>query len=87
MSSPEAMADSPAMQVATGPYFLIDGPVIVVLTARLMQANDVKASPIELASRPRVFLSNAGKKAKKVESPTLKRNETTQTEATPVHIF
>ena len=29
--------------------------------------NDVKASPIELASRPRVFLSNAGKKAKKVD--------------------
>mmetsp|Transcript_17562 Transcript_17562/g.21854 ORF Transcript_17562/g.21854 Transcript_17562/m.21854 type:complete len:88 (-) Transcript_17562:122-385(-) len=49
-----------------------------------MQAKDVNARPMEGSSRPNDFLRRAGKKAKKVESPTLNRNDTTQTDATPV---
>jgi hypothetical protein len=61
----------------------MDSPVRVVETAKLMQAKLVKARPIDLVSRPIDDRSSAGKKAKKVESPTLKRNETRQTVATP----
>jgi hypothetical protein len=84
--SPVPMHPKPAAQVATGPKLFNIHVDPVVDTAKLIQARSVYKIPMSWVAMPAPSRSKAEKKAWKAESPMLNKKETTQTEATPVHI-